>query len=132
MKEKRTEIARCLGYQHAFLHHDHDNDYKCKAEEEDDDLLFVGGDNARISNAKEEEEEDHAVDMWHLRSLAIQPGGLLESHGRKLGWIKLAGIDCHDVFHDGRSGEERHVDSRDSELSLFFFPSSLLSSSKPV
>ncbi|KAL7535618.1 hypothetical protein ACHAXR_006614 [Thalassiosira sp. AJA248-18] len=37
--------------------------------------------------------------MWHLRSLAIQPGGLLNSHGRKLGWIKLAGVD--DLVFDG-------------------------------
>ena len=39
------------------------------------------------------------VDMLHLRSLAIEEGGLLNSHGRKLGYVKLAGVD--DLVFDG-------------------------------
>ena len=66
------EIAQCLGYRHSTSDDDADADHH-------DSSL-------RVHGAK-------AIDMWHLRTLAIQPGGLLDVNGRKLGWIKLAGVD---------------------------------------
>ena len=67
--KKGGEIARCLGYRD----------------------LVVGENNITFSSHDDDGGGTGNVDMWHLRSLAIEPGGLLNSHGRKLGWIKLAG-----------------------------------------
>eukprot|EP00571_Detonula_confervacea_P014952 CAMPEP_0172308462 /NCGR_PEP_ID=MMETSP1058-20130122/9053_1 /TAXON_ID=83371 /ORGANISM="Detonula confervacea, Strain CCMP 353" /LENGTH=250 /DNA_ID=CAMNT_0013020885 /DNA_START=32 /DNA_END=781 /DNA_ORIENTATION=+ len=95
MEGKGKEIAGCLGYRHDF----HDNDdidnlvgdignSIVKSIEEPDAVGSTIGDSAAATEINAQD-----VDMWHLRSLAIQPGGLLNSHGRKLGWIKLAGVD---------------------------------------
>mmetsp|Transcript_40168 Transcript_40168/g.70671 ORF Transcript_40168/g.70671 Transcript_40168/m.70671 type:complete len:1044 (-) Transcript_40168:192-3323(-) len=96
MEGKGKEIARCLGYRHAFHDNDNMNDLVgdngssiLESIEPDDDAS-----GSRIGDTTAENgAQDHDVDMWHLRSLAIQPGGLMNSHGRKLGWIKLAGVD---------------------------------------
>ena len=101
MQEKRKKIARCLGYQHAF--HDDSNNSP-------DDIMdnLVGDIVSSIVNSIEHKaaavvnsSEDNGardVNMWHLRTLAIDNGGLLNSYGRKLGWTKLAGVD-ELVFH---------------------------------
>ena len=101
MEDKGKKIARCLGYQHAF--HDDSNNSP-------DDIMdnLVGDIVSSIVNSIEHKaaavvnsSEDNGardVNMWHLRTLAIDNGGLLNSYGRKLGWTKLAGVD-ELVFH---------------------------------
>ncbi len=75
---KGIEIACCLGYQDLS---------------DDDADTDNNGAKGNFINAS-------VVDMWHLRTLAIQPGGLLDIQCRKLSWIKLAGVDDL-VFMDG-------------------------------
>lgn len=85
---KGGEIVRCLGYRH--FHQD-----------DSIDLDGIIGDIIRAAMGAAQHSADRSddvglvdhVDLWHLRSLAIQPGGLLLSSGRKSGWIKLAGVD---------------------------------------
>ena len=49
-------------------------------------------DNAdNTDNDEEKEEEELVVDLWHLRSLALSPGGLLNPHLRRRSWPKLLG-----------------------------------------
>ena len=101
MEEKGKDIARCLGYQHAF--HDDSNNGP-------DDVMnnLVGDIVSSIVNSidseaaavvdsiiNSEDNNDDACDvnLWHLRTLAIDNGGLLNSCGRKLGWTKLVGVD---------------------------------------
>lgn len=95
IKIKGAAIASCLGYLHFEGHEDtadESNSYDCTVAPNDENI--------------------GAVDLWHLRSLAIQKGGLLNSHGRKLGWIKLTGIDelldfnDHDVEDGGAPAED--------------------------
>lgn len=85
--DKGGQIVRCLGYRH---YHQDDNI----------DVDGVIGDILRaamgVQNNADRSDDvgiGEQVDLWHLRSLAIQPGGLLLSFGRKSGWIKLAGVD---------------------------------------
>jgi len=91
--DKGKVVARCLGYQHAFQ----------ESANEINDL--VGDIVSNIVGSMDNDDDDGApfstdVDMWHLRSLAIEEGGLLNSHGRKLGWVKLSGVDDL-VFNGG-------------------------------
>lgn len=92
--DKGKVVARCLGYQHAFQ----------ESANEINDL--VGDIVSSIVGSMDNDDDDGApfstdVDMWHLRSLAIEEGGLLNSHGRKLGWVKLSGVD--DLVFNGGS-----------------------------
>ena len=92
--DKGKVVARCLGYQHAFQ----------ESANEINDL--VGDIVSSIVGSMDNDNDDGApfstdVDMWHLRSLAIEEGGLLNSHGRKLGWVKLSGVD--DLVFNGGS-----------------------------
>lgn len=92
--DKGKVVARCLGYQHAFQ----------ESVDEINDL--VGDIVSSIVSSMDKDDVDGApfstdVDMWHLRSLAIEEGGLLNSHGRKLGWVKLSGVD--DLVFNGGS-----------------------------
>ena len=102
--EKGEEIARCLGYRHF---HQDDNI----------DVDGVIGDILRAAlgaqnNADRSNDENvDCVDLWHLRSLAIQPGGLLLSFGRKSGWIKLAGVD-ELVFNDHSQQQQQQEEDR--------------------
>ena len=91
MERKAEEIARCLGYQHAFHVNDDVNDLVANSGCMTKNSGKTDAINIRGSGDSAAAHED--VHMWHLRSLAIQTGGLLNSHGRKLGWFKLAGVD---------------------------------------
>jgi hypothetical protein len=82
---KGGEIVRCLGYRH--FHQDDNIDVDGVI---GDILRAAMG--AQNNSADNDGLVDH-VDLWHLRTLAIQPGGLILSFGRKSGWIKLAGVD---------------------------------------
>lgn len=112
---KGCEIVRCLGYRHF---HQDDNV----------DVDGVIGDiisaalGARHNNSDQSDDVGlvDQVDLWHLRSLAIQPGGLLLSIGRKSGWIKLAGVDelvfnCNDQLQQQQ--EEDRTGSSAAALS---------------
>lgn len=90
---KGTEIARCLGYRHSS-----DDG---AADDDDRELLSGTNDSVTVSNY---------VNMWHLRTLAIEPGGLLDIYGRKLGWIKLAGIDG--LIFTGGDMNTQHANAR--------------------
>lgn len=78
---KGLEILRCLGYLHSSYDDDDDD-----TNAEHDSLCVSKGARAQFIKSP-------VVDMWHLRTLAIQPGGLMDIQARKLSWIKLAGVD---------------------------------------
>ena len=104
--DKGKVVARCLGYQHAF---------QDSANEIND---LVGDIVSSIVGSMDKDDADGApfstdVDMWHLRSLAIEEGGLLNSHGRKLGWVKLSGVD--DLVFDGGSDKVGGAPSPDDK-----------------
>ncbi|KAK1742041.1 TBC domain-containing protein [Skeletonema marinoi] len=90
--DKGGEIVRCLGYRH--FHQDDNVDVDGVI----GDIIRALGAQNNADRSNDAELVDQ-VDLWHLRSLAIQPGGLLLSFGRKSGWIKLAGVD-ELVFND--------------------------------
>ena len=90
--DKGEVVARCLGYQHAFQDSADNNDLVDIVSSIVGSMNDVDDDGAPFSTD---------VDMWHLRSLAIEEGGLLNSHGRKLGWVKLSGVD--DLVFNGGS-----------------------------
>ncbi len=85
---KGEEIVRCLGYRH--FHQDDNVDVDGVIGDIISAALGARHNNSDRSNDVGLVDQ---VDLWHLRSLAIQPGGLLLSFGRKSGWIKLAGVD---------------------------------------
>ena len=104
--DKGKVVARCLGYQHAF---------QDSADEIND---LVGDIVSSIVGSMDKDDDDGApfstdVDMWHLRSLAIEEGGLLNSHGRKLGWVKLSGVD--DLVFNGSSDKVGGAPSPDDK-----------------
>ncbi len=105
--DKGGEIVRCLGYRHF---HQDDNV----------DVDGIIGDILRAAMGAQNNADpsDDAglvdqVDLWHLRALAIQPGGLLLSSGRKSGWVKLAGVD-ELVFNNQQQQEEERTGSSPS------------------
>ncbi len=91
--DKGSEIVRCLGYRH--FHQDDNVDVDGVI----GDIISAALGARQNSDQSNDIEIVDQVDLWHLRSLAIQPGGLLLSFGRKSGWIKLAGVD-ELVFND--------------------------------
>ncbi|KAL9185052.1 hypothetical protein ACHAXT_002829 [Thalassiosira profunda] len=77
---KGRDIARCLGYRDIG---------PC--------TVASGEDGTAAASALAETDAHNntaGVDLWRLRALALQPGGLINSRGRKLGWIKLGGVDA--------------------------------------
>ena len=91
--EKGGEIVRCLGYRH--FHQDDNVDVDGVI----GDILRAALGSQNNADRSNDVGLVDQVDLWHLRSLAIQPGGLLLSFGRKSGWIKLTGVD-ELVFND--------------------------------
>mmetsp|Transcript_36995 Transcript_36995/g.81028 ORF Transcript_36995/g.81028 Transcript_36995/m.81028 type:complete len:903 (-) Transcript_36995:1020-3728(-) len=49
----------------------------------------------RLGDSTSDCNVEEVVDLWHLRSLALQPGGLLNSSIRRRAWPKLLGVDAH-------------------------------------
>ena len=75
-------------------------------DDDDDDDARGSGDIINSTSEHNDGSRDDHEDMWHLRSLAIQQGGLLNSRSRKLGWIKLAGVEDDLVSHKGTSSPQ--------------------------
>ena len=83
--EKAKKISRCLGY----LHSTSDADYLDLV----GDLLSSLLDRVSESDTNSEVAVSKCVSLWELRSLAIQPDGLLSQPNRRLAWLKLCGGD---------------------------------------
>mmetsp|Transcript_18216 Transcript_18216/g.42488 ORF Transcript_18216/g.42488 Transcript_18216/m.42488 type:complete len:921 (-) Transcript_18216:21-2783(-) len=84
--QKAKEISRCLGY----LHSTSDADYL----ELVGDLLSSLLDKLAESDTNNDEAAvPECVSLWELRTLAIQPEGLLSQPNRRSAWLKLCGGD---------------------------------------
>ena len=72
----------------------HDIEQQKKQQEKSDEILrCLSG--TRIGDSSMAGDAEEVVDLWHLRSLALQPGGLLNSSIRRRAWPKLLGVDAH-------------------------------------
>ena len=89
------EIVHCLSYWHAFHNNDNidnlveiiDSSHINSKYVPNDVPSYIGDSKAARENYTQD------MDIWNLCLLVTQPGALLKSHVRTLGWIKLVGID---------------------------------------